>query len=132
MGARVGEYSPVSGSDSPIFSGYARIEGLPAAAITAMIAETIDLVIHQRLERGTNRRVVQQIFEVTGVDGDIVCGQDLFVCRDDGLESTGIRPRGLERLLDAGWPDTSVSGIDLESAGNIAGNGRFRFARQTP
>jgi pilus assembly protein CpaF len=43
-------------------------EALPARALTEMIAEAIDLVVHLRLETASGRRVVASVYEVTGLE----------------------------------------------------------------
>ncbi len=85
---------------------------LPVRAIREQIASAVDLIIHQaRLRDGTRR--ITHITEVTGMEGDVVSLQDLFVFdfragRDEqgrfrgGLVSTGLRPRFVERLADMG------------------------------
>ena len=73
-------------------------EALPARALTEMIAEAIDLVVHLRLETASGRRVVASVYEVTGLEQDAVSGSELFGLHDDRrLRWTGIRPRCAER-----------------------------------
>ena len=60
-------------------------EALPAEAVTEMIAEAIDLVVHLRLDPAGARRVVTSIYEVTGLEGDTVAGSDLFSLSEGGL-----------------------------------------------
>ena len=77
-------------------------EALPARAVTEMIAEAIELVVHLRMEP-SGRRLVSSIYEVTGLEGDAVSGSELF-CLDEGLLSwSGIRPRRSARLEAAGY-----------------------------
>ena len=76
-------------------------EALPAQAVTEMIAEAIQLVVHLRMDAG--RRRVSSIYEVTGIEGDQVAGSELFALRGGRLEWTGIRPRRSRRLLQAGY-----------------------------
>jgi pilus assembly protein CpaF len=73
-------------------------ESLPAEAVTEMIAEAINLVVHLRLEPANDRRVVTNIYEVTGLEGDTVAGSDLFTVTDGALRWTGIRPRCAARI----------------------------------
>lgn len=63
-----------------------------------MIADTIDLVVHLRLDQRAGRRRVVQIAEVAGLEAGRVLTNDLF--RDDGdaLVRTGVRPRFADRL----------------------------------
>jgi pilus assembly protein CpaF len=87
---------------------------LPVRAIREQIASAIDLIVHQsRLRDGTRR--VTQVTEVLGMEGEVVSMQDLFVFdhraghdehgRHLGvLRWTGLRPRLLDTLADAGVP----------------------------
>jgi pilus assembly protein CpaF len=85
---------------------------LPQRAIREQMAAAIDLVVHQsRLKDGTRR--ITHITEVTGMEGDVITLQDLFLfdfhagVDDSGwfrgtLRSTGLRPGFLDRLADRG------------------------------
>ena len=85
---------------------------LPVRAIREQVASALDLVIHQERLRDGTRRVVR-VTEVVGMEGDIITLQDLFVFdfkagQDESgrfrgsLMSTGLRPKFLDRLTDAG------------------------------
>ena len=77
-------------------------EALPARAVTEMIAEAIELVVHLRMDP-SGRRLVSSIYEVTGLEGDAVSGSELF-CLDEGrLSWSGIRPRRSQRLEACGY-----------------------------
>jgi pilus assembly protein CpaF len=85
---------------------------LPQRAIREQMASAIDLIVHQtRLKDGTRR--ITHITEVTGMEGDVVTLQDLFLfdfhagVDDSGwyrgsLRATGLRPGFLDRLADRG------------------------------
>ncbi len=85
---------------------------LPVRAIREQVASAVDLIIQQsRLKDGTRR--ITAITEIVGMEGDIVTTQDVFLFDyaagvdeqgkfKGGLESTGLRPRFLERLADHG------------------------------
>lgn len=85
---------------------------LPVRAIREQIASAVDLIVHLSRQRdGT--RVVTQITEVSGMEGDVVTLQDLFVYdhraghdeygRQLGeLRATGLRPRFADQLADHG------------------------------
>ena len=85
---------------------------LPIRAIREQVASAVDLIIQQsRLKDGTRR--ITAITEIVGMEGDIITTQDVFLFDyaagvDDqgkfkgGLQSTGLRPRFLERLADHG------------------------------
>jgi pilus assembly protein CpaF len=90
---------------------------LPENAIRRQIASAIDVVVQvSRMSDGT--RKVVSIAEITGMEGDVVTMQDIFVFKKRGIRETGevlgdfvptgIRPKFSERLL--------VSGIQLPMA----------------
>ena len=84
---------------------------IPERAVRQQTASAINLIIQvTRLSDGT--RKVTGITEVTGMEGDIVTMQDIFVFERTGLRrdgkvcgrfrATGIRPRCSERLASFG------------------------------
>ena len=84
---------------------------LPERAVRQQIASGVNLVIQvTRLSDGT--RKVTAITEVTGMEGDTITTQDIFVFDRTGLRrdgkvcgrfrATGIRPRCTERLQSFG------------------------------
>jgi pilus assembly protein CpaF len=85
---------------------------LPQRAIREQMASAIDLIVHQtRLKDGTRR--ITHITEVTGMEGEVITLQDLFLFdfhagvdergRFRGtLRTTGLRPSFLDRLADRG------------------------------
>src|SRR6266481_4484126 len=84
---------------------------LPDSAIRRQIASAIDLVVQvSRMSDGT--RKVVSIAEITGMEGDIVTMQDIFIFRKRGIREngevigeftpTGIRPKFSERLAVTG------------------------------
>jgi pilus assembly protein CpaF len=84
---------------------------IPDSVIRRQISSAIDLVVQiSRLSDGT--RKLMNIAEITGMEGDIVSMQDIFVfqkrgVREDGaviggFMPTGIRPQFTERLAVAG------------------------------
>src|SRR5271170_6040491 len=87
---------------------------IPEAALRRQIASAIDVVIQiNRMSDGT--RKLTHISEITGMEGEIVTMQDIFIFRKRGVRDngevlgdflpTGIRPKFAERL--------AVSGINL-------------------
>jgi pilus assembly protein CpaF len=87
---------------------------IPDSALRRQIASAIDVVVQvSRLSDGT--RKVIALSEITGMEGDIVSMQDIFVFRKRGIRDngevlgefvpTGIRPKFAEKL--------QVSGIQL-------------------
>src|SRR5450432_2420847 len=90
---------------------------LPENAMRRQIASALDVVIQvSRMSDGT--RKIISIAELTGMEGDVVSMQDIFVFRKRGIRDngevlgefipTGIRPKFAEKLL--------VSGIQLPIA----------------
>jgi pilus assembly protein CpaF len=84
---------------------------MPLAAIRQQVASAVHLFVQvSRLSDGSRRLV--NITEVTGMEGDVITMQDLFVFEKRGLTpegrvigrfaATGIRPRFHEKLLAAG------------------------------
>ena len=84
---------------------------LPDKAIRHQIASAIDLIVQvARMSDGTRR--VTQISEITGMEGDVITMQDIFVFERTGLnaegkvvgrfKATGIRPKCAERLASSG------------------------------
>jgi hypothetical protein len=69
-----------------------------------MISRTIELVLQVRFEPRTGKRRLVAIFEVTGLEGDVVTGNDLWTLepRTDRLTWTGIQPRCLAKLAARG------------------------------
>jgi pilus assembly protein CpaF len=83
---------------------------LPSRAIREQIASAIDLIVHlDRLRDG--RRVVTQVTEVSGMEGDVLTTSDIYLFdhRAEGpdgsrgrIRPTGIRPLFTSRLEEAG------------------------------
>lgn len=73
-------------------------EQLSNEVASEMIAETIDLVVHLKLDGREGKRRVVQIAEVAGLEAGRVLTNDLFRLEDDRLVRTGVRPRFAERL----------------------------------
>jgi pilus assembly protein CpaF len=90
---------------------------IPEAAIRRQIASALDVVVQvSRLSDGT--RKVVSVAEITGMEGNVVTMQDIFVFQKRGIResgevigefvATGVRPKFAERLL--------VTGIQLPSS----------------
>ena len=77
-----------------------------------MIAETVDLVVHLRLDHHDGIRQVVQVAEVAGLEAGRVLTNDLFRMEDGHLVRTGVRPRFADRLDEAARarPDAFASG----------------------
>ena len=81
-------------------------ERLSGEALVKMLARTIDLVLQLRFEPRTGRRRLVSVFEVTGLEGSVVTGNELWALdpKSDRLAWTGIRPRLLEKMAARGVP----------------------------
>src|SRR6202163_1830828 len=86
---------------------------IPDTAIRRQISSAIDVVLQlSRLSDGT--RKVVSVAEITGMEGEVVSMQDIFVFRKLGIREngevlgdfvpTGVRPKFAEKLLVAGIP----------------------------
>ena len=85
---------------------------LPLRAIRDQISSAIDIIVQQsRLRDGT--RKITSITEITGMEGDVVSMQDIFVYETDGavdatgkfigkFNATGVRPNCLEKIKGNG------------------------------
>jgi pilus assembly protein CpaF len=80
---------------------------LPARAIREQIVSAVNIFVQQsRLKDGS--RKVTQITEVTGMEGDVIVLQDIFVFEQTGMDEkgkivgqlrpTGVRPRFIEKF----------------------------------
>ena len=85
---------------------------LPEKAIRKQIASAVSLVVQTaRFSDGTRR--VTHVTEITGMEGEVVSMQDLFLFEKQGVttegrvigtfNSTGIRPKFAEKLKAAGF-----------------------------
>jgi pilus assembly protein CpaF len=86
---------------------------LPDRAIRQQVASAIQLIVQvTRLSDGTRR--VTNITEITGMEGEVITAQDIFLFDKTGVNqagkvqgrfrATGIRPKVSERLAAAGMP----------------------------
>jgi len=84
---------------------------IPLEFMRRFIASAIDVVIHvARLSDGT--RKVLSFEEITGMEGDVITMQQIFVFNKKGIDSernvtgdfefTGIMPKSLEKFENAG------------------------------
>lgn len=84
---------------------------IPVRAIRGQIASALNLIVQEARLRDGSRKIVS-ITEVTGMEGETVTLQDLFVYRQEGVDAkgrvrgsfsaTGIRPRFEGRLMENG------------------------------
>ncbi|HHU90925.1 MAG TPA: Flp pilus assembly complex ATPase component TadA [Clostridiaceae bacterium] len=78
---------------------------LPVRAIREQISSAIDLIVQQtRLKDGTRR--ITYITEVSGMEGEVITLQDIFVYKEEGLDNTGgIKGRLVPTGLKPGFMD---------------------------
>src|SRR5438046_9501497 len=84
---------------------------IPETAIRRQIASAIDVVIQVSRHSDGTRKIIS-IAELTGMEGNVVTMQDIFVFRKRGIKEngevlgefipTGVRPKFAERLLVSG------------------------------
>ncbi len=79
-------------------------ERLSGEALAKMVARTIELVLQLRFEPRTGRRRLVSIFEVAGLEGNVITGQELWVLDParDRLVWTGLQPRCLAKMTPKG------------------------------
>ena len=92
-------------------------EEIPAEVAAEMIAGTIQLVVHLRLD-ATGRRRVVQITEVVGLEGRQILTNDIFRFEGDSLVGTGVPPK---------WRDPNRKAAMVgASSGNGNGSGLWK------
>jgi len=84
---------------------------LPMWIIRRQIASAVGIIIQAARLTGGPRKIIK-ISEITGMEGDIISMQDIFVFRQSGVDeagraqgqflATGIRPNLLEKLVGVG------------------------------
>jgi len=84
---------------------------LPDRAIRQQIASAINLIVHVSRQSDGSRRVTG-VTEITGMEGDILTTQDIFVFEKTGVNeagrvmgrfrATGIRPKCADRMAASG------------------------------
>ncbi len=84
---------------------------LPVRAIREQIAGAINLILQTARLKDGSRKVIQ-ISEITGMEGDVITMQDLFLFEHEGfdemgrvrgrLRATGLRPKCYERFIERG------------------------------
>jgi Flp pilus assembly CpaF family ATPase len=85
--------------------------GLPSKAIKETTASAVNLIIQQsRLSDGT--RKITQISEVTGMQGDVISLQDIFIFKQEGLDK---KRKVIGRFVPTGFIPKFVE--DMEAKG---------------
>jgi pilus assembly protein CpaF len=107
---------------------------LPERAVRQQIASAVQVVIQvSRLSDGA--RKVIQIAEISGMEGDVITMQDIFVFERHGIgedekvlgkfRASGIRPKFTDRLKAYGIDLGSLLFMNRESGPRAAGGGRW-------
>lgn len=82
-----------------LLSGY----DVPVRAIRQQIGTAIDFVVQLKRTR-EGQRVIGQITEIAGFEGDKILLQDVGVFKEGRLQFTGLVPKRMAKLTDAGLP----------------------------
>jgi pilus assembly protein CpaF len=86
---------------------------LPDKAIRQQVASAIQFIVQvTRLSDGTRR--VSNVTEITGMEGEVITAQDIFIFDKTGVNqqgkvqgrfrATGIRPKTSDKMAAAGFP----------------------------
>jgi pilus assembly protein CpaF len=101
---------------------------IPERAIRAQIASAVNIIVQvSRMADGT--RKVTNVSEITGMEGDIITMQDIFVFERSGIgpngkvtgrfRATGIRPKCSEKLATAGMPLRADMFEHMQAVGEV-------------
>ncbi len=82
-----------------LLSGYE----IPLRALRYQIDSAVDFVIQIKRNK-TGERVVQQLTELAGMEGEKILMQDIGINRGDGMSFTGLVPASAAKLQAAGLP----------------------------
>jgi pilus assembly protein CpaF len=74
-------------------------ERLGGEELARMVSRTIELVVQLRVTTRTGQRRVASIFEVTGVEGGVIAGHELWGLEHGRLVWRGRPPRCLEKMI---------------------------------
>ena len=77
-------------------------ERLGGEELVRMVSRTIELVVQLRVTARTGERRVGSIFEVTGVEGGVISGHEIFGLDHGRLVWKGRPPRCLEKMAAHG------------------------------
>jgi len=77
-------------------------ERLGSEELARMVSRTIELVVQLRVSTRTGQRRVASIFEVTGVEGGVIAGHELWALEQGRLVWRGRPPRCLEKMVAQG------------------------------
>ena len=89
-------------------------ERLGGDELVRMVSRTIELVVQLRITSRSGQRRVASIFEVTGVDGGVISGHEIFGLDQGRLVWKGRPPRCLERIAAHGVDYALPVGVSAE------------------
>jgi hypothetical protein len=101
-------------------------ERLGPEELARMVSRTIELVVQLRVTARTGQRKVASIFEVTGVEGGVITGHEVWGLEQGRLVWRGRPPRCLEKFAAQAieyTPPTNVA---------IAASSRAKAERSAP
>ncbi len=82
-----------------LLSGY----DLPMRALRYQIASAVNFIIQIRRDKNGNR-IISQLSEISGMEGDRILMQDILIHKDGELKFAGMVPACIDRLVRAGMP----------------------------
>ncbi len=80
-----------------LLSGYT----VPLKAVREQMSTSIDFIVHLGRNR-ENQRCITRISEVSNMEGDTILTQEIGRLGDHGLEFTGLVPKNVNKLFEAG------------------------------
>ncbi len=91
-------------------------ERLAGEAVMKMVSRSVELVVQLRFEPQTGRRRVASIFEITGMEGETLLGQELWLLDPsrDRLVWSGLQPRTMDKMRARGVPYSTPTAIEAE------------------
>jgi pilus assembly protein CpaF len=90
-------------------------ERLANEELVRMVSRTIELVVQLRVAARTGQRRVASIFEVTGVEGNVISGHELWGLDHGRLSWRGRPPRCVEKIAALGVEYALPIGFAAES-----------------
>jgi pilus assembly protein CpaF len=89
-------------------------ERLVGEELVRMVSRTIELVVQLRVTMRTGQRRVSSIFEVTGVEGGVITGHEIWGLEHGRLVWKGRPPRCLEKMAAQGIEYAPPLGVAAE------------------
>ena len=89
-------------------------EHLANEELVRMVSRTIELVVQLRVTARTGQRRVASVFEVTGLEGGVITGHEIWGLDHGRLVWKGRPPRCMEKLVARGVEYALPLGISAE------------------